>query len=46
VLGNLKTISFTHDDVAVEQGIFVSPAGVEDPPSPRICHRERVMRKM
>jgi hypothetical protein len=46
ILGkDLKTITITHEDVKVETGITTCPDGRVFT-SPRICHRERLLRKM
>jgi hypothetical protein len=47
VLGkDLRNIAVTHADVAVEINVLRSPDGLTELRTPRICHRERTLRRM
>lgn len=47
VLGkDLRIISLSHENIGVETAITTSPDGLTEFRTPRICHRERTLRKM
>lgn len=47
ILGkDLRIISIVHEEMKVETGITRSPDGATQFSTPRICHRERTLRKL